>query len=145
MKGHIVTLQDVTRASPACGRKSTSLKEAKLSKPRSMAPSKAGELAAQQRRGDPRCRDSAALGDCTQALARLTPSQGMLPDGTAGVCPPLSAVLSFHVTQSTSPCLKLMMHILPVATAYSTCAILAMTMPCGDFHAWTTASKQMPA
>ena len=70
--------------SHAQGRKSTTVNEAKLGRPKGSAPSKAGGLAAQQRRGEARCRNSAALGDCTQALVRLTPSQGMLPDGTAG-------------------------------------------------------------
>ena len=95
MKCHVVTLQDGLRVSPARGRKSKSHIEAKLSSPKGVVPNNAGELAVQRRRVGPRCRDSAALGDCTQALVRLTPSQGVLPDGMAGMHPAVAAMPFF--------------------------------------------------
>ena len=63
--------------------------EAQLRKQKWNVASKAVKSAMNQCRGALQACDSEACGDCTAALARLTPGQGMLPDGSPGApsCP----------------------------------------------------------
>ena len=62
--------------------------------------------AMRHRRAAVQARDSSACGDCTQTLLRMTPGQGMAPDGSAGetslnsfmpwVLVPVRALVSLH-------------------------------------------------
>ena len=58
--------------------------EAQLRKQKWSAATRVVKKAMRHRRAAVQARDSSACGDCTQALLRMMPGQGMAPDGSAG-------------------------------------------------------------
>ena len=58
--------------------------EAQQRKQKWTAASRVVKKAMRHRRAAVQARDSRACGDCTQALLRMLPGQGMAPDGSAG-------------------------------------------------------------
>ena len=58
--------------------------EAQLRKQKWSVASRVVKKAMRHRRAAVQARDSTACGDCTQTLLRMTPGQGMAPDGFAG-------------------------------------------------------------
>lgn len=61
--------------------------EAQLRKQKWSVANRVVKKAMRHRRAAVQARDSSACGDCTQTLLRMTPGQGMAPDGSAGESP----------------------------------------------------------